>query len=334
MRIALAAGAALMMSCPALYAEPATLTVRAQPLAQTFEAYGQVQPVATTPVRAVQPGVVRRLVLPGEPVAAGQVLAVLAGPQVQSLLDERRGGLRAASVQLAADRRKLTAHLVTRQKVAADEAAYESARARLQVALQTLTLRAPADGQVLAVAAADGEQVATDQLILTLQTSRPWLEATFYGAEALAIHPGMRGRFQPTSGGAVPVRVKTASQALGADGGELVGLLPLLPAVSSHREPGAPAASWRSGLWGTVTVTGATRAFVAVPTRALILDRAHWWVLVRTPRGDRRQEVVPGPTRGWMTFISQGLEPGEEVVVENAYLEFHRGIAQRYTPPD
>jgi len=43
---------------------------------------------------------------------------------------------------------------------------------------------------------------------------------------------------------------------------------------------------------------------------------------------------VPGPARGWQTFIERGLEPGAQVVVENAYLEFHRGISKNYQPPD
>ncbi|MGH8295609.1 MAG: efflux RND transporter periplasmic adaptor subunit, partial [Steroidobacteraceae bacterium] len=299
---------------------------------RALQAYGQVQPLALTQVRAVEAGVVRRLVLPGEPVTAGQVLAALSGPQAQSLLTQRRGALRAASIQLAADRRKLAGHLATRQMIAADEAAYAAARSRLQVAVQTLTLRAPADGQVLAVQAADGEQVAAGQSLLTLQTGRPWLDATYYGADALAIHPGMMGRFQPASGAAIPVRVRTVAQALGPDGGEQVGLLP----VSRHGKDSAAALaqSWRSGQWGTVTLFEETRPMVAVPTRALILDQARWWVLVRTPRGDRRRQVVPGPTSGWMTYLSRGLKPGEQVVVQNAYLEFHRGISQRYSPPD
>jgi RND family efflux transporter MFP subunit len=311
--------------------EAATLTVRAQPVAQTFQAYGQVQSVAVTQVRAVEPGTIEQLVLPGEPVRSGQVLAVLGGAQAQSLLAERRGASYAASIQLAADRRKLTAQLVTRQTLAADQAALEAARGRLQVALQTLTLRAPSEGQVLTVDAADGEQVATGQLILTLQTAHPWLDATFYGADALAIHPGMSGQFQPTEGDAIPVRVRTVAPALGPDGGEQVGLLAV---VRPKDESGALGQPWRSGEWGAVRLVGATRPMVVVPTRALILDRAHWWVLVRTPRGDRRREVVPGPTAGWMTFVSQGLTPGEQIVVENAYLEFHRGISQHYTPPD
>ncbi len=61
---------------------------------------------------------------------------------------------------------------------------------------------------------------------------------------------------------------------------------------------------------------------------------AQWWVLVRTQQGNRRHRVVPGPSRGWQTFIEQGLKPGEHVVVQNAYLEFYHGIASHYTPPD
>jgi cobalt-zinc-cadmium efflux system membrane fusion protein len=127
------------------------------------------------------------------------------------------------------------------------------------------------------------------------------------------------------------VRVRSVSRALEPDGGEAVWLV---PASSARRGSAARAGSWRSGEWGTVTLLGASRPMVPVPTRALILDRARWWVLVRTPRGFRRQIVVPGPTRGWNTFIERGLEPGDRVIVENAYLEFHRGIAERYTPPD
>ena len=71
-----------------------------------------------------------------------------------------------------------------------------------------------------------------------------------------------------------------------------------------------------------------------IPTRALILDRGEWWVLLHTDRGNHPQAVVPGPARGWRTFIKRGLQPGAQVVVENAYLEFHSGISRHYQPPD
>ena len=76
------------------------------------------------------------------------------------------------------------------------------------------------------------------------------------------------------------------------------------------------------------------RSLVAVPTRALILDQGQWWVLVHTANGNQPRLVTPGPARGWQTFIERGLEPGAEVVVENAYLEFHSGISKNYQPPD
>ena len=83
-----------------------------------------------------------------------------------------------------------------------------------------------------------------------------------------------------------------------------------------------------------MTLDGPTRSLVSVPTRALILDQGRWWVLLHAQRADRARAVVPGATRGWQTFIERGLVPGQQVVVRDAYLEYHRGIAGRYQPPD
>jgi cobalt-zinc-cadmium efflux system membrane fusion protein len=71
-----------------------------------------------------------------------------------------------------------------------------------------------------------------------------------------------------------------------------------------------------------------------VPTSALVLDRGRWWVLVRTARGDRPQPVVPGPALGWRTWIAAGLRAGQQVVAKDAFLKYHRDIAQSYQPPD
>lgn len=142
----------------------------------------------------------------------------------------------------------------------------------------------------------------------------------------------MQGRFEPASGSdPIPVRVASVFAALTPDGGEKVGLVAL--GAGSAAAP-APAAAWLNGEWGNVTVSGPVRRMTAVPTAALIVAQAKWWVLIHTPGGDRQQPVVPGATRGWMTYIEKGLEPGEQVVVQNAYLAFHRDIARRYTPPD
>lgn len=328
--------------------EAGTVTVQGQPVTEHFQAYGQIRPIALLPVHAVQPGVVAAMrVVPGSRVKAGQPLATLSGPEIRSLLVRRKSAVRSARIRLAAakrllaiERRQLSAQLSTLQSIAAAQstvaaatAAFDTARTQLRVAKEMSTLRAPSAGTVLAVNAAAGERVAAGQTVLTLQASnRLWLKAAYYGADAASIRVGMKGQFRPATGGVpVPVRVAAVSAAIEPDGGESVGLLATDPVT---RGTAAPATPWLNGQRGTVMLTGETRPMLAVPTRALILDRARWWVLVRTSKGDRPRAVVPGPTRGWQTFIERGLAPGERVVVENAFLEFHRGISHHYMPPD
>ena len=325
-----------------------TVTVRAQPVVQAFPAYGQVQSIALLPVSAVEPGIVSQMrVVPGSTVKAGEVLATLTGPEIESLLSRREGASRSARSllttaqrSLAIARQQLSVQLSTRQTVATAQsvvavrkAALDAAQSELRIAQEMRTLRAPSTGTVLVVNAAEGERVISGQTVFTLQTtSRLWLAAVYYGRDAAALRIGMGGQFQPAAGGApVPVKVLAISAALAPDGGQSIGLVAMGPHGPDSHQAAAP---WSSGERGTVTLTGSTQQLVAVPTRALILDQARWWVLVRTPSGVDRHAVLPGPTRGYETFIEQGLSPGERVVVENAYLEFHRGISQQYTPPD
>lgn len=329
--------------------EPGTVTVHAQPIAEAFPAYGEVRPIAALPVRAIQSGVVAQMsVVPGSKVNAGEVLATLTGVEVDSLLVRRKGavssaraGLAAAERDLKIAKRQLSAQLSTQQAVgaaqstvAAATAAFDTAQAELQVAQQMRTLRAPSAGIVLAVNATEGEHVAAGQTVVTLQSNdRLWLAAVYYGADAAAIRVGMAGQFQPAAAGSAPVSVKVVATAaaLAPDGGQSVGLVAMDPHAPAGRAQAVP---WSNGERGTVTLAGPTQQLVAVPTRALILDQARWWVLVRTPKGVQPQAVVPGPTRGRETFIVQGLSPGKRVVVQNAYLEYHRGISQHYMPPD
>ena len=361
-RVHVALAAVLTLSCVVACAEPSdtstqaasnaaaagSVAVHAQPVAQVFPAYAQVQSIAPLSVSAAETGIVARMsVVPGSAVTAGEALATLTGPEIESLLTGREGACRSARSQLAAAmrslaiaRRQFPMRLSTRQELAAAEstvaaakAAFDTAQSELRVAQQSRTLRAPSTGTVLAVNAAEGERVMSGQTVFTLQSAdRLWLAAVYYGADAAAIRVGMEGEFQPAAGGAlVPVKVVAVSAAVAPDGGRTIGSVAMDAHVMAGRAPVAP---WSSGDRGTLTLTSPTQRLVAVPTRALILDRARWWVLVRTPNGVDRQAVVPGPTRGYETFIEQGLSPGQQIVVENAYLEYHRGISQRYAPPD
>lgn len=323
-----------------------TVTAREQPMVAEYPAYAEVRPITVVTIRALEPGTLASVrVEPGSAVAAGELLATLSGPEIQALLTGRQGTVRAARGRLiaarrtlTAERRKLTGRLSTRQSVASAQSAVAAAGAALQTALmqqrvaqESVSLRAPSAGTVLAMGAGSGERVMAGQTVLTLQPSgNLWLEAIYYGRDAASIRVGMQGRFEPASGGnPVPVRVAAVRAALAPDGGEKVGLVATGSSPGARPPTGAP---WLSGEWGNVTLVMPARRMIAVPTAALIIDQAKWWVVIRTPSGDRPQLVVPGPTRGWNTFIEKGLAPGQQVVVQNAFLEFHRGIARNYTP--
>ena len=333
-------GVGLLLAATGAWADSGVVVAQARTVAVRLEAYAQVGPTAILRLEAAQTGLATGFeVLPGETLAAGAVLGRLSGPEAEALLTRRRGDLAAARAALeaaqrllAAARRKQAAHLSTtgdvyraKAALAAARAALEDAASRLRAAKASLTLRAPAAGTVLDVRVAPGERVEPGQTLLTLQPAGAlWLRAVFYGAEAAAVRVGMSGRFVPADGAAaVPVQVRTIIGTVGADGGRSVGL------VAAGTAPG-----WRSGEAGTVTLAGEKRTLVAVPTGALVLDAGRWWVLVHTPKGNRQQAVVPGPSRGDTTLIERGLEAGTEVVVENAYLEFHREFSRHYQQPD
>lgn len=314
--------------------------VQAQAVTPHLAAYGQVEPISVVPVDAAETGVVEGLgVVPGSHVRAGQELARLSGPAMQTLLAQDEADVRSARSQLdaakkslAIERGQLPLHLTTRQAVhqaesaeAQAQTALDNAQSRLRAARQMMAVTAPTGGTVLAINSASGQWVSVGQAVVTLQPDGGlWLRADYYGAALHSIRVGMRGRFAPSDGGAaIAVRVCSAPAMLAAGGGESIALCPL-----------QPGAAWLSGEAGTVTLDLPRQMLVAVPTRALVLNQGKWWVMVHTPTGDQPQQVVPGPVQGWDTFLESGLAPGAKVIVNNAYLLFHTNVAEQYQIPD
>jgi multidrug efflux pump subunit AcrA (membrane-fusion protein) len=261
---------------------------------------------------------------------------MLGGPQitagiVQALaaLTNARAAQRAADISLTTEQQKLQQHLSTRQLVAQAGAALTAATGQVASAAATLAalrqsaiLRSPLAGVVQTVAVADGDVLAVGQTIATIQPSAgSWLKAVLYNTSAADLPPGTIGLFVPGTGGTpVPVSVRGAFGAAQADGGMPVALAPAHPL--------AP------GTFGTVTLDLPKQTVTMVPTDALILDKGQWWVMQHTAQGDYPLAVVPGPAQGYDTVINSGVKPGDEVVVVNAYLLYHRGIAALYQPPD
>ena len=336
---------AMLVAALAVATEPACATdafwtAQAGSASAQAVAFGMVTPRAVISVRAGETGVLKDFtVRPGDTVASGTVLGRLAGPSIDAILAARQSAvasaeaaLEAAQKILAGEREKSTAKLATKSAVASAAAAAAEANARLAAARAQLaeaqdlvTLKAPQAGRLLTVQAAFGERIDAGQTVLTLEPANTLLlQATFYGTEADSIRPGMTGEFAPAGGGVpIPVKVRAVVGALQPDGGRMVELTSV--------DPSPP---WLNGEAGTATITIGTLSGVSVPTRALVLDEARWWVLVHTAQGDKPQSVTPGPSHGALTLVTGGLTPGTRVVVDNAYLKFHRGISVHYQPPD
>lgn len=331
---------ALAAAMPAANATEALWIAKAQTMPREIVGYATVEPRSVLRLRAGVAGTVANLTAqPGDTVAADAVLGRLSGSSIDALLAARRAALTGAEAtlksaleELTTERQKFANRLSTRTAVARAAAALsnaqaerDSAQAASSAAEDMASIRAPQAGRVLTVDAYVGQRVGADETVLTLLPANGlWLRATVYGTDADAVSAGTPGQFAPASGGAsIPVKVRAVVGAVRSDGGQIVNL-----------EPIAATPGWAAGETGTVTIDAGTLSGVVVPNRAVVLDQAKWWVLVHTAKGEVPQEVTPGPSRGGLTLITQGLAPGNAVVVENAYLEFHRGISERYQPPD
>lgn len=324
-------------------AKDGVFTVAApQTVARSLRAYAQIESMAVVRIRAVAAGTLGGLrIVPGSVVAAGEVLAQIGGAGAHAVLTTREQALAKAQAQqqtaehaLQTAQELLRERLGTRQSVdsarshlAAAQAAVRTAQADLVATRASQTVRAPATGIVLSRPASNGEAVTAGETLLTLQPDgQLWISARYYGADADLLRVGMEGSFQPAGdGAAIAVKVVAAAPGVTSRSGRRVGVEP----VSAARP-----AWWTSGQWGTLTLAGPAASMVAVPTRALILDRGRWWVLVHTAGGDTPREVIPGPAQQWNTWIAAGLRAGEQVVVDDAYLKYHRGVDATYQPPD
>lgn len=332
--------AVMLMALPVCGQSNGTVIAQRVPATPHLHAYAQVVPVSTLRLNAAETGVLSRLIVtPGMHVHAGQVLATLRGPEIDSLILEQQAGLRNAKAQLrnaetalSILREQLRAHLSTRQSVqqamsaeASARAALQTIQSRLRATRQMAQIIAPSDALVLSLEGASGERVSAGQPIVTLQPSSAlWLRASFYGGNTAQIHPGMTGLFTPAGGSKpIPVLVRSISGVTNPSGSEYV----MMAAANAS-------SSWQSGQFGTVTLNLPATQVIAIPTRALILSQGSWWVMVHTPHGDQPRKVIPGPARGWTTSILSGLRAGEPVVVQNAYLLFESKIADRYQIPD
>ncbi len=300
------------------------------------DAYAEVASAIPARIRSVAVGV-------GHKVRAGQALAEVESAEVgRARADLLHAGARADLARAAVDRKRPLAadKVVAPRELQEAEAELRAADAALQAARSslvsfgvpiaevdktaeaggTITLRAPIDGTVIERRAVRGAHVDAEHTLFRVADERRlWLVVQAFERDAVRIHAGSSARvaFPALPGATFEGRVTNV-------GREVETISRTIPVrIDVANEAGSLRAGMSASAWVPIGDEAATPV-VAVPLRALQRVNRAW--VVFTPRAGGEAGVYAvrtvgrGRELGTEVEIVSGLAPGDEVVVEGAFL--------------
>jgi Cu(I)/Ag(I) efflux system membrane fusion protein len=258
-------------------------------------------------------GVISRLHVraPFEPVRAGQPLAELIAPEWNAAIAEYRALATAGSAQA----RALRSAARERLRALGMEDAQIRALGSATATGPTVTLRAPADGVVSAIAVREGQQVAPGTPLMTVNgLDTIWVQAAVPQAQSATVTVG------------TPVEATVSALPGEVFTGEVEALLPTVDAATRTQTARIvlenPEHRLAPGMFAEVRFAGAAgEAHPLVPDDAVIATGSASRVIVA--EGGGRFQVVPvrtGRSAGGKTQILAGLQGGEQVVVSGQFL--------------
>ena len=295
-----------------------TVLLHRQTVPARLAAYGSIMagPAAQTSLRLKADGVVARIpVVPGERVAAGQVLADIA-PDAASIAALRRArdalmAARAARAHVAA---LLATHLATAADLAAATQTLDDAKANLRAlratgAGQARAMKAPFAGVVSAIVAAQGASLAAGAPVLTLlNPARVTAQLGVTPAQAARIAPGNDARLTLL---ATNISLDAKVSAVAALRDPQTGLVDITLALAKPAPVGA-------AVKGEIT-TG-TRIGYEVPRDAVQSDETGDYVFQVGPGNiAQRQMVKILGSEGAQTILAPTLNPALQLVTSGAY---------------
>ena len=300
-----------------------------------IEFFTSVKPVYNVVVRSAATGTLKDIhLVPGDHVTRGERLGRLGGTTFDTALASARSSAESAARALALARDQLKVDkaryplLVDRGAidqgkllVARDRSEALKTKAALGALENHGIVTSPVNGTISRLISSNGDRVTPGDRLLIIQPSKKlWLVGSIYARYGERIRPGMTGEFLPASGGpSIPVRVVRVFPR-GAGNGMGIGLL------SASPDP-----DWYSGEGGMVSLDSPSRSEPAVPDRALVLYKGHWWVIRKSDGHLKPVRVVPDGSRNGWTWIRAGLETGTSVVISDADLIFHKSFAKKYS---
>lgn len=287
---------------------------------------------------AVSSRAIKILASPGDSVRRGQPLVELQSPELgRAIADYRSAWARAELARAAvARKRELAGRVVPMREVQEAEADARAAEADLQAALAslralgfsetdlhsqdgeeaTLVVRSPMAGTVIERNVVPGQMTEPSKPLFRIgDLSRLWLTVHAFERDAVRIRAGTDAR---VSFPALPGRVFTGKVALVGRQVDMASrTIPVRIEVDNSGALLRPGMSATAG----VRLGDTGGVIVAVPAASLQRMQDEWRVFIPKSEGAFEMRTVGrGRDLGGEVEVISGLRPGEDVVVEGAFL--------------
>ncbi|CAL8973898.1 MULTISPECIES: efflux RND transporter periplasmic adaptor subunit [Rhodoplanes] len=265
----------------------------------------------------------------GDPVGAGETVALLESREAASFIAERNAAAaraQAARAAAARERRLFNARITARQDLEAAEAARAEAEAELQrtqAAVQAagvtsdgrhLAVRSPISGRITAMNTQLGAYVSAGaELFRVADPRRVQVDAAVPATEAQRIRPGDGAVIELPAGGTVAAVVRSATPSL--DPQSRTATVVLQPQGSP---PGLT-----QGQAVRVRITprgGPVGSAMVLPEEAVQQVEGRDSVFVQAQGGFQAVPVTVGRRASGRAEIVEGLRPGQTVVTRGAFV--------------
>lgn len=263
----------------------------------------------------------------GDPVGAGETVALLESREAAAFVAERNAAAaraQAARAAAAREQRLFDAKITARQDLEAAVAARRTAEAELQRAEAAvsaagvtgggryLAVRSPIGGRITEVDTQLGAYVSAGaELFKVADPRRLQIDASVPVSDAQRIQPGDRAQVELPTGGVVEARVRSVTPALDAESRTATVVLQL---------SGAPGGLTQGqGVRVRIVPRGSQQRGIILPEEAVQQIEGRDMVFVTVKGGVQAVLVTLGTRSGGRVEIVDGLEAGQTVVTRNAF---------------
>lgn len=264
----------------------------------------------------------------GDPVGAGETVALLESRDAAAFVAERNAAAaraQAARSAAAREQRLFNAKITARQDLEAANAARSSAEAELQrtdAAVRTagvtgggryLAVRSPIGGRITEVDTQLGAYVmAGAELFNVSDPRRIQIDAAVPVGDAQRIRPGDRAQIELPNGGLVEASVRSITPALDAQSRAATVVLQLNGAPGGLTQGQAVRAR--------ITPRGSQQRAIILPEQAVQQIEGRDMVFIQAKGGFQAVPVSVGSRSGGRVEIISGLRSGQTVVTEGAFV--------------